>query len=159
MSQSIGDSTDLHLELESDPNILPNVREQLKVWTRAHGWTDEQTGEIILAVDEALCNVIRHGYDSQGAQKILLTARIIQEPKHGEGLEIHIRDFGKQIDPAKIRGRDLDNIRPGGLGVHIIRAMMSSAEYSRADGGGMLLVMRKYKSHVVDCGKPLGKTK
>ena len=159
MSQSIGDSTDLHLEIESDPNALPNVREQLEAWATARGWTDEQTGEVILAVDEALCNVIRHGYDSQGAHKILLTARNIQEPQHGQGLEIRIRDFGKQIDPAKIRGRDLDKIRPGGLGVHIIRAMMSSAEYSRAAGGGMLLVMRKYKSHVVDCGKPLGNTK
>jgi serine/threonine-protein kinase RsbW len=56
------------------------------------------------------------------------------------------------VDPAEICGRDLDDVRPGGLGVHLIRAMMSTADYSRAPGGGMLLVMRKYKSHTA-CGE------
>ena len=70
-------------------------------------------------------------------------------PMHGEppGIEIRIRDYGQQVDLAKIAGRDLGDIRPGGLGVHLIRAMMSSADYFHAPGGGLLLIMRKSLNH------------
>ena len=60
------------------------------------------------------------------------------------GLEIVILDRGKSIDPAAICGRDLADIRPGGLGVHIIRSVMDKVQYRRRSGGGMLLRMVKY---------------
>ena len=137
----------LKLELKSDPGMLPGVRETMHDWLLPQGWTDDQTAEIVLAVDEALSNVIRHGYNCETSHKILLTAHNVHEAGDDEALEICIRDFGQQCNPAEIRGRELCEVRPGGLGVHIIRAMMSSVEYTPADGGGMLLVMRKYKAH------------
>jgi anti-sigma regulatory factor (Ser/Thr protein kinase) len=139
----------LELELLSDTALLPGVRATLREWSVARGWTPEQAGEIALAVDEALSNVIRHGYGCDRTQRIVLSVRSICDPAEGEGVEIRIRDFGRQVDPVQICGRDLADVRPGGLGVHIIRAMMSSVEYSRAQGGGMLLVMRKFKLHRV----------
>jgi len=137
----------LELELLSDTALLPGVRKTLRDWSVTHGWTPEQAGEIALAVDEALSNVIRHGYGYDRTQRIVLSVRSICDSVQGEGLEIRIRDFGKQVDPLLICGRDLADVRPGGLGVHIIRAMMSSVEYACAEGGGMLLVMRKFKLH------------
>jgi anti-sigma regulatory factor (Ser/Thr protein kinase) len=59
-------------------------------------------------------------------------------------LECDVRDFGRQVDPSTIRSRSLDEVRPGGLGVHIIRSVMDEVEYSRAEGGGMRLRMLKY---------------
>jgi anti-sigma regulatory factor (Ser/Thr protein kinase) len=141
----------LELELTSDPPELPRVRVTVRDWSAQQGWSDDQAAEIALAVDEALSNVIRHGYCCAPGQRILLTAQPISVPGETGGLEIRIRDFGKQADPDQIRGRQLDDIRPGGLGVHIIRAMMSSVEYQPAPGGGMLLVMRKYKDHRAAC--------
>ena len=144
----MSDSDILELELASDPEELPGVRQALNRWAAAHGWSDDQASEISLAVDEALCNVIRHGYEGQTNNRIKLSASPVHDPKEGDGVELRVRDFGKQVDPADIRGRDLDNVRPGGLGVHLIRAMMNSVEYTPAKGGGMLLVMRKYKGHL-----------
>lgn len=135
----------LEWEIRSDPSELPGVRERLGKWAAARGWSAAQSAELVLAMDEALSNVIRHSYCGEPTHRILIAVRTIVAPDDGEGLEVSVRDFGRQVDPAKIKGRDLDDVRPGGLGVHIIRAMMNSAEYSRADGGGMLLVMRKYK--------------
>lgn len=139
----------LHLELTSELDRLSEVRNLLRSWLPPQGWTDNQTGEIVLAVDEALANVIRHGYQNRGKQRILLDLYKVDDPQHGPGVAIEIRDFGEQIEPADICGRNLDEPRPGGLGVHIMRTTMNDVTYSRADGGGMRLVMHKYKSHTV----------
>lgn len=142
----MNESSPLKLDLTSDPGQLSRVRETLRGWCLAHRWPEPPIADLVLALDEALTNVIRHGYDGAGDKRILVHIREVHDPGAGEGIEIEVRDFGKQVDLDSIRGRDLDQPRPGGLGVHIIRAMMDVAEYTHADGGGMRLVMRKYKS-------------
>jgi anti-sigma regulatory factor (Ser/Thr protein kinase) len=144
----------LEMALKSDPGHLPDARERLRAWALSRGWEEQQIAEIVLALDEALTNVIRHGYGGARDHTIQVCAEVVQDPQHGEGLEIRVRDFGKQVDPADICGRDLDDVRPGGLGVHIIRSMTNSVEYHRAEGGGMLLVMTKFKTHRACSGNP-----
>lgn len=136
----------LEFSLVSDPAELPAVRERMRKWTAAQGWTEDQIADLVLAVDEALTNVIRHGYEGACDQRIDFAAQVVRDTARGEGLEICVRDYGKQVDPERICGRDLNDLRPGGLGVHIIRSMMDEAEYSQVAGGGMRLIMRKYKS-------------
>ena len=140
----------LDLEVTSDPSMLPQVREAVRAWTSQHGWAEDQTADIALAVDEALSNVIRHGYDGQPGQRIEFKMRTLNDPARGPGIEIRIRDYGKQVPLDKIRGRDLSDLRPGGLGVHIIRSVMATVEYTHAEGGGMQLVMRKYQEPAAD---------
>lgn len=142
----MNDATSLEIELMSDPCNLAGVRGQIREWAVDHGWSEHQIGEIVLALDEALSNVIRHGYGGQTGCRIVISVSEIQDPHLGQGAEIRVRDFGKQVDPTQICGRDLADVRPGGLGVHLIRSMTDSVEYHRAQGGGMLLVMRKYKT-------------
>ncbi len=137
----------LELEMRSDPCELGPVRQQIRSWAIERAWSEQQAEEIVLALDEALTNVIRHGYEGNPTKKICVCASEVEDSAEGQGLEIRVRDFGKQVDPAEICGRDLENIRPGGLGVHIIRSMNSTVEYQRADDGGMLLIMRKYRTH------------
>ncbi len=146
----MSDAPRLELDLISDPGCLPDVRQQMRAWVLALGWSEQQAEEVALAIDEAISNVIRHGYGGPCQERICVCARCIDDPDEGAGIEVQVRDFGRQVDPARICGRDLDDIRPGGLGVHIIKAVNNSVEYRRAEGGGMLLVMRKYKSHRVD---------
>ena len=56
---------------------------------------------------------------------------------------IRIDDRGKQTEPERIRSRELSEIRPGGLGVHIIKEVMDSVRYEKRSGGGMRLTMVK----------------
>jgi anti-sigma regulatory factor (Ser/Thr protein kinase) len=135
----------LILDVTSDVAELPGIRDAVRAWSRGHGWSDAQTADIVLAVDEALSNIIRHGYDGEPGHKIDFAARALKDAVRGEGIEIRLRDYGRQVPLETICGRDLNDIRPGGLGVHIIRSVMASVEYSHADGGGMQLVMRKYR--------------
>ena len=135
----------LQMTLRSDPGMLSEVRTSVCEWSLQHHWTADEAAEITLAVDEALTNVIRHAYQCDSKHAILLSLRELQDCE-AAGVEVRLRDFGRSCDPALIRGRPLEDVRPGGLGVHIIRAMMNSVQYSPAEGGGTLLVMRKYKT-------------
>ena len=58
-------------------------------------------------------------------------------------VRIVLDDRAKQVDPATIRSRDLDDIRPGGLGVYLIREIMDDVQFEHRDGGGMRLTMSK----------------
>ena len=102
------------------------------------GFEALETDKLVLAVDEACTNVIRHAYDNCGDGRIVITFTFGLD-----NFEIAIRDFGKGADPATFKGRALDQIRPGGLGLHFIRSAVDRVEYDTPPGGGMLLKMIK----------------
>lgn len=104
------------------------------------GFDDHSCGHISLAMDEALANVMRHGYKGQRDGRIWISVWTHENP---DALEIVIEDLGTSVDPAKIRGRDLDDVRPGGLGVHFIRHTMDECMWEQRPGGGMRLRMLK----------------
>jgi anti-sigma regulatory factor (Ser/Thr protein kinase) len=61
------------------------------------------------------------------------------------GIEILLADKGVPLKPATLKSRPLDEIRPGGLGLHFIRESMDEVEFSRKKGKN-LLRMVKYLS-------------
>ena len=147
----------VRIELRSNPLFLSGVRELVGAVAKRFGFADEVGGQISLAVDEALCNVIRHGYQKQPDKPIWLSiwaeggawAGGTPVPSGGscderpDAIKIVIEDEAQQVDPAQIRSRDLDEIRPGGLGVHIIQTVMDQAVYEKRGSRGMRLTMIK----------------
>ena len=134
----------IRLQVISDPRYLSGARELVSAVARRLGFTEEGAGQVALAVDEALCNIIRHGYDRRTDKPIWLTLDPIEAGSgHPRGLTIVLEDEARQVDPGTIKSRDLDEVRPGGLGVHIIRQVMDDVRYERRDGVGMRLTMTK----------------
>lgn len=131
------------LELDSNPLFLSGVRELTAGVARRLGFSELHCSQIALAVDEALCNVMRHGYLQRPDGRIWLTLDHHADPSTGLRLTIVIEDEGIQVDPASIKGRELDDIRPGGLGVHIIREVMDQAIYEKRTPRGMRLTLVK----------------
>ncbi len=127
------------LDVPADPSALFIVRALADKISARIGFEAEETDKLVLAVDEACTNVIRHAYDDSADGRIVITFSI-----GPECLEIMIRDFGSGADPATFQGRDLDEIRPGGLGIHFIKSAVDKIEYDTPPGGGMLLKMIKF---------------
>ncbi len=131
------------LRISADPEELPQVRDALSAVVGRIGFDEHQGAQIALAIDEALANVIKHGYGGRCQQPIDI--EITQLEEEGRGcIRVSIRDFGRQVDPSIIFGRDLDDVRPGGLGVHIMRTVMDHVEFACANGGGMRVTMTKW---------------
>jgi len=102
------------------------------------GFTSFDSSKIVLAVDEACSNVIRHAYKGQSGHPIIIQVTI----NHAK-LEINIVDQGEQVDKNDIKPRPLDELRPGGLGVHLIRTVMDDVIYQNLAEVGNRLVLIK----------------
>lgn len=131
----------IRVEMLSDPTYLSGARELVASVARRLGFGEEGCGQIALAVDEALCNIIRHGYDRRKDGPIWISLWPVVEP--AAGLVIVLEDLARQVDPSQIKSRNLDEVRPGGLGVHIIRQVMDEAIYEQRQEGGMRLTLLK----------------
>ncbi len=130
------------MRLTSDLHEVCNVRKAGEKIALAIGFSAEQAAMIMLTIDEALANVIQHGYDGQKGRPIdVFMERVCAEGR--VGIRVLIRDRAKQVDPASIKGRDLDDVRPGGLGVHLMKSLMDEVVH-RATREGMELEMVKY---------------
>ena len=135
----------IEVQIAAEVEYVGVVRTAIHEAIAIAGMPGEDADSVALALDEALANVIRHGYGGSCAKPIIVRVRkLLNEDGGVSGLELTVRDFGKQIDPTNIKGRDLSDIRPGGLGVHIIRSVMDEVEYSCPAEGGMQLRMTKH---------------
>ena len=122
----------LRLELLSDPEMLTVVRSAVMRLSEELGFSEAECRGITLAVDEALANIIRHAYSGRPGQPIEITCRRMRERSgmRRAGLEIVLVDHGTPVDRKKLCGRPLDEIRPGGLGIHIIQEGVDVMQYA-----------------------------
>ena len=105
------------------------------------GFSDKDRDSICLAVDEACSNIIKHSYKEQSGGEIILKCRI--EP---DALRISIRDFGEKFDARGIEPRAPKDIRPGGLGVLMIKNVMDEVVYDCSHEVGTEIHMTKFLS-------------
>jgi anti-sigma regulatory factor (Ser/Thr protein kinase) len=153
------EQAEIRVQVMSNPLYLSGMREMIASVARRLGFSDEACGQMALAVDEALCNVIKHGYGKAHDRPIwieLTPLGGVTTPdvmhKQGNpvtGLKIVIEDEAKQVELDQIKGRKLEEIRPGGLGVHIIHEVMDQVKYEKRPGNGgvgMRLTMVKNRA-------------
>ncbi len=121
------------------PQELCGMRHKLAAVLAQAGVENVLRQSLVLAVDEACANVIRHAYGGPCEARIEL--RLSQE---GHELRFELRDFAPCVDPARVKAREFDEARPGGLGIHFIDTLMDSWSLQPlSEGGGNLLTMKK----------------
>ena len=128
----------VEIKITSNPKFLTVVRGVVGLTCELAGFPPAGQRKIVLAVDEACSNIIRHTYQGDHRQCIEISC------KNGKDLlEIVLRDCGPSFELNRIRPRDLDEIRPGGLGTQFIRSVMDEVKSAHEEGGGNTLRMVK----------------
>jgi sigma-B regulation protein RsbU (phosphoserine phosphatase) len=123
----------------ADPRYLRLVRDQVKGVAEEVGIAAKTGSEIVMAVNEACMNIMQHAYKGDVSGEIILEMHCSEEE-----VEVHLKDFAPPLDPSKVRPRDLDDIRPGGLGTFFMQEMMDDCRYASTEGHlGNHLRMRK----------------
>ena len=144
-SDDLSSSLSLKLELPSDPKLSCVVRSVVETFAELLGFSDREGRSITRAVDEALTNVMRHSYGGDKNKLIEVHCRRARQEEAGEGregLEIMLCDQGTAVDPTKLPARPLDEVRPGGLGLHVIRQSLDLVQYSRDEGVNRLRLVK-----------------
>jgi len=97
--------------------------------------------DMIQAVDEAVTNIIVHGYAGRPGT---IEVRV---KRAGNSLVVRLRDQAPRFDPTAVPPPNLtlplEKRRPGGLGVHLIRQFVDQVRYRAAPQGGNELTLVK----------------
>ena len=92
----------------------------------------EQKDELVLAIAEAAQNIVKHGYKGVDSTTDRMEIKIaLSDGK----LEIGFFDKGKAVVPENIQHRQLDDIKPGGLGTYFIKQIMDGAVFKKDEKG------------------------
>ena len=126
------------IRIPSDPKHLYLMRRLVQEVSLAHGFTEEEVRRIVLAMDEACTNVIRHAYGGDPGGSIDIEAHPIED-----GLRFTVIDHGRKPEPGAIAPRALDEVRPGGLGTHFIQRVMDEVVYDTSQERGTRLCLVK----------------
>lgn len=131
-------SQPIKLSIPSDPKYLGLIRKVLRELLDSHDVPDDTARRLILCVDEACANVIKHSYEGSCDEPIEATFTI-----EGDDFKVQIRDYGKQCDTSQIKPRSLEDVKPGGLGTHFMNEIMDEVSYCTNRAKGTMLTMIK----------------
>jgi len=94
-----------------------------------------------VALEEVFANVVMHGYNDRATHEILVRVAV----ENGE-VVLMVEDDGIAFNPLEAPPADtslpVEKRSVGGLGIHLVRSLMSEVEYARQNGRNRL-EMRK----------------
>src|SRR2546423_15408418 len=112
------------IEFSSHTGNLALMRHYVRRFLEAFPFSEKQRTLMVLGVDEACTNIIRHAYHLRDDQLISLSL----EGKN-DCVCLRLRDYGKQTPRHAMPTRPADLIKPGGLGLHLIRHAFDQVDY------------------------------
>jgi serine/threonine-protein kinase RsbW len=133
-------------KIPSSTEHLQEVRDFISEAAVDFGFSDEDASKIVLAVDEACSNIIRHAYNYSPNKNITITVI----PGKGK-FEISIIDQGHSFNPEIYKQPDikkqLHEHRRGGLGMYLMKTLMDNVEYQFNPGIQNEVRLIKYLQH------------
>ena len=133
------------LTLSNDVQQVKQVGTFIKDIGARLGMDSKTTGEIRLAIEEAVVNVIHYAYPS-GSTGNLIT---VDAKADTRTLTLILTDSGSAFDPTEVQEVDTGlsaEERPiGGLGIHLIRQLSDSINYERENGKNILTIKKHYE--------------
>ena len=82
--------------------------------------------ELVLAIAEAAQNIVKHAYKNNPQTDDKM---VVQISCKDNKLQIGFYDMGTPVDPNKVKHREIDNVKPGGLGTFFIQEIMDAVEF------------------------------
>ena len=132
------------LSVEADLENLHQVRDYVDRAGERFGVDRAVLADLRLAVDEAVTNIILHGYNGRAGQVELHLER------DGDAVIIRIRDQAESFDASHVNAPQLDTSladRPfGGMGLFLIKKLTDEAEFLSLPGGGNELKLVKRRA-------------
>jgi len=118
--------------------FLPDIRHRITRFCRQLGIDDDTLDSIHLGAGEAVTNAIRHGC----CDNACLIVEVHCAASH-DRVVLEVRDPGPGFDPDTVTPPDPGELRPGGMGICLMRAMMDEVEFSFTDDGTIARLVKR----------------
>ena len=133
--------TPMSVTLVNDRSEVERLGRLVEAFGETEGLGAETIFSVNLALDEVVTNVIRYAHDDGRQHPIVV--RLTLEPGV---LTADVEDDGRPFNPLEAPAPDLEasiEHRPiGGLGIHLVRSVMSSVAYRRENGRNVLKMQK-----------------
>jgi len=128
---------ELSCRLNSACDCIHILRSLVEVMGARVGMGDVQTNRMVLAVDELFANINKHGYKGDTGT-IEVSATLADD-----AISFVFRDHAPPIENSDdLQGRDIEHVRPGGLGLHLIDAVMDEFHHEVLSDGNRWVLVR-----------------
>lgn len=121
------------ISVKSRTENLSLIRDFVSSKASDSGLAKEDIENVMLAVDEACTNIIKHAYNSFPDGEI-----VIKLEYNSDKLLVTIIDHGSTFDPKGIPDPDLQNYyrnsKVGGLGMYLMKTLMDDVKYITVTG-------------------------
>ena len=133
---------DIRIEMSSDPKLLRAIRGLVRGYASRFRLSPDRVDDVVLAVNEAYSNSIRHSYGNEPSGRVELVFR----SNHDE-LEVELRDDGvpaipERLVPISLTPPKLSSLTSGGWGVQFIHQAFDETEYHPGKERGNRVLMR-----------------
>lgn len=129
--------------VKSTTDNLAIIRDFTKKAAGDSGFSDETIGKIILAVDEACTNIIKHAYNFSPEGEITISIKFDTNK-----LTISITDEGKHFNPNSVPEPNIIEYykqkKIGGLGIYLMKKLMDEVNYYTLSGNKNRVILVKY---------------
>jgi anti-sigma regulatory factor (Ser/Thr protein kinase) len=121
----------------SEPSRLAGIREGVREFLEGSRFSKEDAARIVMALDEACTNIIRHAHKGS-IKPVRLEMKWLRNR-----LRFVLRDYGRPLDPQTLPSQDVQVTTPGGLGVFIIREVFDHVDYAPQVRGTRLTLEKR----------------
>ena len=133
---------DIKLTVRSDPRLLTSIRGLVRSWVESGDFSEKAAQQVVLAIDEACANAIRHAYEGRCDGSVELTLHA--EPEY---LEFQVSDQGVPCPPECAEQRPLEtpdskDVQPGGLGVQLMYEVFDDVRFCPGATAGNCVTMK-----------------
>ena len=125
------------IEFSSHTGNLALMRNCVRDFLNGFPFSEKEQLLMVLGVDEACTNIIRYAYQLRDDQLIALSMEGLRKC-----VRMRLRDYGEQVMRHEMRGRSHDMIRPGGLGLFLIRNAFDEVDYVLKTRGTELVLTK-----------------
>ena len=125
------------IEFSSHTANLALMRSFVRNFLDAYPFSEKERMLMVLGVDEACTNIIRHAYQLRDDQLIALSMEGLRKC-----VRMRLRDYGEQVPTQEMRGRSHDIIEPGGLGLHLMKNAFDRVDYILKPRGTELVLTK-----------------
>jgi len=136
------------LTIPSELRLLPVARMFVEAVCQSGGMEREVIDAVVLAVNEATSNVIRHAHRERPATPLQVQCRLLPD-----GIEVQLLDEGPAFDLTTVPHLDPGEVRVGGRGVYLMRQLMDELNCERRPhGGNILRMVKRCRRSTGSCG-------
>lgn len=133
----------MELTMKNDIEEILRLENFVKQACTQCGVSPDEVEMVLLAVEEAVTNVIRYAYGNEEG-----SVRLVAE-RQGDSLVFELSDCGRPFDPTQVPEADVtlpaEERQEGGLGLFLVKRIMSEVRYRRAGNENRLTLMKQIR--------------